>query len=282
MFNKKNEDQANIDQPKGRVSKFGIKGLSFFVIFFGVLAIFSLSIISGLLIVIAGLILMPSIKNYISSMPLHPIIKKSYVLNSFALALFFFGMLYGSSVVENKSKKDWDLNKVSIIQKINENIQQNNLSAANSLITKYLNVGKNDPDFKNLREKLEGVEKLAENQKKSEVASTGSGELSGGEDPDLVGKCLGYVAKEIQTKGAQSVDSRHMSYLNARPRYVQAIQALMQTHPACFAPGAMIGECLRGNGVNSYQIDFVNGYNTGIVMYQDPTNRAIMSAACMK
>lgn len=121
--------------------------------------------------------------------------------------------------------------------------------------------------------------------KSSNSVSSGSATVSGSnrEDIDLVGRCLGYLASQVQNKGMQNLHSSHQKYFTSHANYSVEIQNLNKSYPSCFAPGAMIGNCLRAKGVSQSGITLVEGFNTGIQIYKqaDSPTRAIIDAACM-
>ena len=99
-------------------------------------------------------------------------------------------------------------------------------------------------------------------------------------DPDLIGKCLGYLGKEIEVMGMQNLNQSQKRYLSNHDSYIKKVLNANKTYPDCFSPGAIIRTCLSSKNVNESDIRLLDGVNTGTIAYKDSTNRAILSAAC--
>ena len=99
-------------------------------------------------------------------------------------------------------------------------------------------------------------------------------------DPDLIGKCLGYLGKEIEVMGMQNLNQSQKRYLTNHDSYIKKVLNANKTYPDCFSPGAIIRTCLSSKNVNESDIRLLDGVNTGTIAYKDSTNRAILSAAC--
>lgn len=97
-----------------------------------------------------------------------------------------------------------------------------------------------------------------------------------------IGICIGFISKEIETKGAASVDARYMKYLKTKNKFVTDVINTQKNYPQCFESGVIISDCLQGGNVNSKTIGLMLGFNTGVTNYRDAADRAIMSLACME
>ncbi len=103
------------------------------------------------------------------------------------------------------------------------------------------------------------------------------------EDPDSVGKCLGYLASQIRDGGAQSLHPTHRKYFANHQAGANKIQSLTNQYGSCLTPGTIIRDCLNSKGVSQRDIALMEGFNTGLVTYRQGDNptKAIFAAACM-
>lgn len=103
------------------------------------------------------------------------------------------------------------------------------------------------------------------------------------QDHDLIGKCLGYIAMQIQDKGIETVHSTHQKFFANHKSYSAEIQSLNKSYPSCFAPGELLISCLQSNGVSKDKITLVDGFKAGTQIYRGANNsiRAVVEAACV-
>lgn len=103
------------------------------------------------------------------------------------------------------------------------------------------------------------------------------------ENHGLIGKCLGYIAMQIQDKGIETVHSTHQKFFANHKSYSAEIQSLNKSYPSCFAPGELIISCLQSNGVSKDKIALVDGFKAGTQIYRGANNsiRAVVEAACV-
>jgi hypothetical protein len=122
----------------------------------------------------------------------------------------------------------------------------------------------------------------ADQKKQQEVknVAVSSPQPSQSSDPDLIGKCLGYLGKEIEVMGMQNLSQPQKRYLTNHDSYIKKVLNANKIYPDCFSPGAIMRTCLSSKNVNESDIQLLDGVNTGTIAYKDSTNRAILSAAC--
>ena len=201
-----------------------------FLILIGVSS-FAKSIIAGLLILIAGLLLLPPvIKLLASKEQLSFLATNAWASKVIASILVIVSITFSSSGQDKK------------------------------LITN------NQADQKKQQE----IKNVAESSPQPSQSS----------DPDLIGKCLGYLGKEIEVVGMQNLSQPQKRYLTNHDSHIKKVLNANKTYPDCFSPGANLRTCLSSKNVNERDIQLLDGVNTGTIAYKDSTNRAMLSAAC--
>lgn len=143
--------------------------ISILVIIIGLLII-QRSVIGGLGFIIAGLIISQKIKAIISIKFPNTFSKTLKFFNWFALILIFMSLAYtmldfGSQLERGNFIKE----KVSILKKINDEINSNNFSDASFSIKQYESAAANDSDFKAIKEKYLAAKKADDERKKKEA-----------------------------------------------------------------------------------------------------------------
>jgi hypothetical protein len=201
-----------------------------FLILIGVSS-FAKSIIAGLLILIAGLLLLPPVIKFLASKEqLSFLATNAWASKVIASILVIVSITFSSSGQDKK------------------------------LITN------NQAD-----------QKMQQEAKNVAGSSPQSSESS---DPDLIGKCLGYLGQEIEVVGMQNLSQPQKRYLTNHDSHIKKVLNANKTYPDCFSPGANIRTCLSSKNVNERDIQLLDGVNTGTIAYKDSTNRAMLSAAC--
>jgi hypothetical protein len=117
-------------------------------------------------------------------------------------------------------------------------------------------------------------------QQEAKNVAGSSPQSSESSDPDLIGKCLGYLGKEIEVVGMQNLSQPQKRYLTNHDSHIKKVLNANKTYPDCFSPGANLRTCLSSKNVNERDIQLLDGVNTGTIAYKDSTNRAMLSAAC--
>jgi hypothetical protein len=122
------------------------------------------------------------------------------------------------------------------------------------------------------------ISKKQEQSKDTEVSGAGSIDFS----QRTIGMCLGFIGKDASVRGAQNLHSSHAKYLKKHNSFFNDVLKTQRNHSQCFNAGVIISDCLQEKGVDSKIIGLMIGYNTGITNYKNPTDRAILEAACME
>jgi len=117
-------------------------------------------------------------------------------------------------------------------------------------------------------------------QQEAKNVAGSSPQSSESSDPDLIGKCLGYLGQEIEVVGMQNLSQPQKRYLTNHDSHIKKVLNANKTYPDCFSPGANLRTCLSSKNVNERDIQLLDGVNTGTIAYKDSTNRAMLSAAC--
>lgn len=257
------------------------------LILIGVLSLAN-SIIAGLLSLIAGLLILPpAIKLLASKEQLSFLTANSWTHKVIATALVIASIALSSGAQDEKLIALYNADPEKVTNEVKQALDKKDFSLAKIRVEKYLKVLPNNPDLKTLMAQIESekseAKKQAEFNKQQEAKNAaGSNTQSGNaSDPDLIGKCLGYISKEIMANGGpQNLPASQQRYLSNHNSYITKIMNANKTYPDCFAPGVIIQTCLSSKNVNERDIQLLDGYNTGIVAYGDSTNRAMLSLAC--
>jgi hypothetical protein len=258
-----------------------------FLILIGI-ANFANSIVAGLLALIAGLLFLPPIiKVLASKKQLEFLASNNWTSKVIATVLVIASITLSSSAQDEKLIASYNANPAKVTSEVKQALDQKDFSLAKIRLEKYLKVLPNNTELKTLMaqiesEKAEASKQVALNKQqetKNVAASTPqSGEVS---DPDLIGKCLGYISKEVMANGGpQNLREPQKRYLSNHNSYVNVIVSTNKTYPDCFTPGVIIQTCLSSKNVNEQDIKLLDGYNTGIVMYKDSTKRVMMELSC--
>ena len=289
---------------------------------FGVLLIFggfgslSKSLPGGLLILIAGLILLPAAKNLlVNRFSVAEKLNNKYINYGLVLALIMISAPVIDWSEKNKLIDEFNTNKSSIIIEIASNQDQKKFSEASSLIEKYLKVMPLNAELIGMRsqnetkkiedEKLKAAVKLAEKEaaekeaaekiaidakKKSEDAATTNNlpKLSDGSksDPNIVGKCIGYLAQVKQKGWPSPLSSRQQAYMDANNSAIQKIIKINTEQSNCIKPGQSLDGCLTGYSNNDSSL--FQSFNTGIEVYNqaksanDQVTNSLFSATCVE
>ena len=141
---------------------------SFLVIIIG-LMIIQLSVLGGLGLIIAGLMISQKIKTIISNKFSNISSKTLKFFNMFALILIFVSLAYTIFEWGSQMERRSFINeKVSILKKINDEIDSNKLSSASISIKRLESAAADDPDFKVIKEKYLAAQKADDVRKKKE------------------------------------------------------------------------------------------------------------------
>jgi hypothetical protein len=128
------------------------------------------SVLGGLGFIIAGLMISQKIKTIISNKFPNISSKTLKSFNWFALILIIMSIFY-TNYDENsqRNRKIFIEEKVSILKKINDEIDSNKLSDASFSINKYDSAVADDSDFKAVKEKYLAAKKADDERKKKEA-----------------------------------------------------------------------------------------------------------------
>lgn len=100
-------------------------------------------------------------------------------------------------------------------------------------------------------------------------------------DPEIVGKCLGFIASELEKKGEiQNISPPLQKYFTSNEQTYALIQRLGSFHPSCFAPDNDMASCLSVRRVNKYSITLLQSFISGMVTARDPKNHAALNVDC--
>jgi hypothetical protein len=257
------------------------------LILMGVLS-FANSIIAGLLSLIAGFLFLPPVIKFLASKePLSFLATNSWAHKVIATALVIASIALSSGAQDEKLIASYNADPEKVSSEIKQALDKKDFSLAKIRVEKYLKVLPNNPELKTLMAQIESekaqAKKQAELNKQQEANNAaGSNAQSGGTaNLDLIGKCLGYLSKEIMANGGpQNLPATQQRYLSNHNSYITKILNANKTYPDCFAPGVIIQTCLSSKNVNERDIQLLDGYNTGIVLHGDSTNRTMLSLAC--
>jgi hypothetical protein len=159
------------NQPKihSRVSSIFNLVITILVITTGLL-ITTGSVLGGLGFIIAGLMISQKIKTIISNKFFNTSSKTLKSFNWFALILIIMSIFYTNRDMGSQlNRKIFIEEKVSILKKINDEIDSNKLSDASFSINKYDSAVADDSDFKAVKEKYLAAKKADDERKKKEA-----------------------------------------------------------------------------------------------------------------
>jgi hypothetical protein len=256
------------------------------LILFGVFS-FAESIIAGLLSLIAGLLLLPPVVKLLASKEqLSFLATNGWASKVIAAVLVMVSISLSSGGQDEKLIAVYKADPEKVMNEVKQALDKKDFSLAKIRVEKYLRVLPNNPELKNLMAQIESekaeANKQAELNKQQETknVSGSSPQSSESSDPDLIGKCLGYLGKEIEVMGMQNLSQPQKRYLTNHDSHIKKVMSVNKTYPDCFSPGVIIRTCLGSKNVNESDIQLLDGFNTGTIAYKDPTNRALFSAAC--
>ncbi len=128
------------------------------------------SVLGGLGFIIAGLMISQKIKTIISNKFFNTSSKTLKSFNWFALILIIMSIFYTNRDMDSqRNRKIFIEEKVSILKKINDEIDSNKLSDASFSINKYDSAVADDSDFKAVKEKYLAAKKADDERKKKEA-----------------------------------------------------------------------------------------------------------------
>jgi hypothetical protein len=128
------------------------------------------SVLGGLGFIIAGLMISQKIKTIISNKFFNTSSKTLKSFNWFALILIIMSIFYTNRDMDSQlNRKIFIEEKVSILKKINDEIDSNKLSDASFSINKYDSAVADDSDFKAVKEKYLAAKKADDERKKKEA-----------------------------------------------------------------------------------------------------------------
>ena len=110
--------------------------------------------------------------------------------------------------------------------------------------------------------------------------------LAFAKDPEIVGKCIGYLAKVNENGWPSQISSRQQAYMSANNSDIQKIIKINGEVAGCMKPGQPLDGCLRG--YSSYDSILFQNFNTGISFYaqarkaNDKASIAPFAAACVE
>lgn len=256
------------------------------LILFGVFS-FAESIIAGLLSLIAGLLLLPPVVKLLASKEqLSFLATNGWASKVIAAVLVMVSISLSSGEQDEKLIAVYKADPEKVMNEVKQALDKKDFSLAKIRVEKYLRVLPNNPELKNLMAQIESekaeANKQAELNKQQETknVSGSSPQSSESSDPDLIGKCLGYIGKEASANGPQNLPAPQKRYLANHNSYANVVVNTTKIHPDCFTPGVIIQTCLSSKNVNERDIQLLNGYNTGIVLYKDTTQRVMLELAC--
>lgn len=141
------ESQGNsaVDQKKKGSSKL-VTAFAVLVIFWG-LALLTATIVGGLLVVAAGCIILPKIREFAITSGFGGSLNNQRNLKIIAALFLIIGLILSSVAITNQNLNEWNKNKQNILSKLETNIQTNNLEEAKKIIDQYKSTVKNDPEF---------------------------------------------------------------------------------------------------------------------------------------
>lgn len=247
------------------------------------------TVTGGLFIIAGGLLMVPKLKVMIQP-KLPAALSKPTMVTALSVVFLVLGFGITGFAIKNANLDDWNKRSTQISSEISDAIDSNKLSEAKSLIAKYERVVIGDAGFDGLKSKYQAAQAKADAEAKAKAeeetkakSSNLSSTTNSSEDPDMVGKCLGYIGMEIKQVGATNIHHSHQRYLSNHQSYAATVIELQNSYPSCFSPGAMIGDCLAAKGVSQRNIVLAQGFNTGIVSFRgDSATKAIFETACME
>lgn len=141
------ESQGNsaVDQKKKGSSKL-VTAFAVLVIFWG-LALLTATIVGGLLVVAAGCIILPKIREFAITSGFGGSLNNQRNLKIIAALFLIIGLILSSVAITNQNLNEWNKNKQNILSKLETNIQTSNLEEAKKIIDQYKSTVKNDPEF---------------------------------------------------------------------------------------------------------------------------------------
>ena len=141
------ESQGNsaIDQKKKGASKL-VSAFAIFIIFLG-LTLLTDTLIGGVLVLVAGCIILPKIRVIAIASGLGGSLNNQRNLKIIAALFLIVGLILSSTAITNKNLNEWNKNKQDVLSKLEANIQTNNLEEAKKMIDQYELIVKNDPEF---------------------------------------------------------------------------------------------------------------------------------------
>ena len=260
--------------------------VGFLLILIGVLSLAN-SIIGGLLSLIAGLLLLPPVINLLASKEqLSFLATNGWASKVIATVLVIVSITLSSGGQDEKLIASYKADPEKVTNEVKQALDKKDFSLAKIRLEKYLKVLPNNPELKTLMAQIDSekaeANKQAELKKQEEAKNVAASTPQSGEasDPDLIGKCLGYIGKEASANGAQNLREPQKRYLANHNSYANVVVNTTKTHPDCFTSGVIIQTCLSSKNVNERDIQLLNGYNTGIVLYKDTTQRVMLELAC--
>lgn len=141
------EPQGNsaIDQKKKGASKL-VSAFAIFIMFLG-LTLLTDTLIGGVLVLVAGCIILPKIRVIAIASGLGGSLNNQRNLKIIAALFLIVGLILSSTAITNTNLNEWNKNKQDVLSKLEANIQTNNLEEAKKMIDQYELIVKNDPEF---------------------------------------------------------------------------------------------------------------------------------------
>jgi hypothetical protein len=161
---------TNDTKPDGTIQKKGGRIawiITIAIILYGAV-VWSYSSIASTLLILGGLLLLPPVKIGLISQ-FKGVLSKPLLLNVFAFALIAIGFSLSSTSIINSNLTEWNGNKTSISQSINNSIESKRFDEANTILRKFSGSVVGDPIFDDLKSKYEEAKNRHEAQIKAEV-----------------------------------------------------------------------------------------------------------------
>jgi len=287
--------------------------VSVLIILYG-LVIWSYSAVGSIALVLAGLLLLPPLKNTLLAR-LNGFLAKPIWLNATSIVLLAIGVSLSGTAITDSNLAEWKENKTSITQKLANSIESKRFEEAQGIIRKFQGSVAGDPVFDELKTKYENAKAEYDARMKAEAAAKikaqmeaeaqakaaaeakaraeataktisdltqAEAKLRANGDAYSVGQCLGFIGRNINVNGAQNIDPRQLNYLQENAGARDLFLKLHSEYKHCTSPGVLINECMAKNGATKTQIDLVVGANTGTLIHRknDRTEVTVMETAC--
>jgi flagellar biosynthesis GTPase FlhF len=127
--------------------------ISVAVILYG-LIIWSYSPTGSILLILAGLFLLPPIKSSLLAR-FNGILSKPLWINAIAVILLAGGFSLSGTAITNRNLADWNANKTELSQRLTNSIESKRFKEADEIIGKFSSSVKGDPVFDELKAKYE-------------------------------------------------------------------------------------------------------------------------------